>query len=117
MKLKISLIVLILATFLCNAQDDKLNSSQLKELQSQKFNLNGVKLFPNPSSDEISIEFKAQVLNLNLEIIDTRGRLMFKNKSENTSLKKINISTFPQGVYFIRIYSETVEDFLKFVKN
>jgi hypothetical protein len=53
---------------------------------------------------------------LKFEIIDVRGRLMFEKKVENTSLEKINIGTFPQCVYFIRVYSETVEDFLPFAK-
>lgn len=117
MKLKISLIVLILTTFLCNAQDNKLSDSQLKESKTQVFNPNGIKLFPNPSIDKITIEFKEQISNLKIEIINVKGRLMFQNKSQKTSLETIYISTFPKGIYFIRVHSDTVEDFLRFVKK
>jgi hypothetical protein len=84
----------------------------------ETFNPNGIKLYPNPSANEINIEFKEHLSDLKIEIIDVRGRLMFENKAEeDTALGKINISTFPQGVYFIRIHSETIEDFLRFVKK
>jgi hypothetical protein len=116
MKLKISLIALIFATILCHAQDAKLKNLLIKEAQVPSFNPNGIRLFPNPSVNQISREFIEQISNLKFEIIDVRGRLMFEKKVENTSLEKINIGTFPQCVYFIRVYSETVEDFLPFAK-
>jgi predicted secreted hydrolase len=93
------------------------SSSSTATLSLEDFNPNGIKLYPNPSSIEIKVEFKEQISDLRLEIIDVRGRLMFANKTENTSIEKINISAFPQGVYFIRIFSEKVEDFLRFVKK
>jgi predicted secreted hydrolase len=93
------------------------SSSSTVTLSLEAFNPNGIKLYPNPSRNEISIEFKEHLSDLKIEIIDVRGRVMFENKAEDTALEKINISTFPQGVYFIRIHSETVEDFLRFVKK
>jgi hypothetical protein len=117
MKLKISIILLIMATLLCNAQDETKKQSQIDAIEDQTFNPNGIKLFPNPSVENITLEFKDQISNLMLEIIDVRGRLMFSKASRNTTLEKINISTFPQGVYFIRVNSVPVEDFLKFVKK
>jgi len=81
------------------------------------FNPNGVKLFPNPGSDLITLEFKNQVSNLKLEIIDSRGRKILEKKASQTSIEKININDLPQGVYFIRIYSDRIEDFLRFVKR
>ena len=93
------------------------SSSSTVTLSLETFNPNGIKLYPNPSANEINLEFKEYLSELKIEIIDVRGRLMFENKAEATSLEKINISTFPQGVYFIRIHSETVEDFLRFVKK
>lgn len=93
-------------------------SSSTVTLSLETFNPNGIRLYPNPSANEINIEFKEHLSDLKIEIIDVRGRLMFENKAEeDTALEKINISTFPQGVYFIRIHSETIEDFLRFVKK
>ena len=93
------------------------SSSSTVTLSVETFNPNGIKLYPNPSSDEINLEFKQNIFKLKIEIIDVRGRLMLETTSEETSMEKINISTFPQGVYFIRVSSDSVEDFLRFVKK
>jgi len=93
------------------------SSSSTATLSVPEFNPNGVKLYPNPASNELMLEFNNSIEKLKLEIIDVRGRVLFSGETRNTSLEKININTFPQGVYFIRIYSETVEDFLRFVKK
>ena len=117
MKLKFSLIVLFLATLLCHSQDSKIKNSQLKEVKIEAFYPNGISLFPNPSSNEVTLEFKFKISNLKMEVINIKGHLMVENEAKNTFREKIDISTFPHGVYYIRVYSETVEDFLKFVKK
>lgn len=93
------------------------SSSSSPTLSTVSFNLNGIKLYPNPGLNQITLEFKERVSNVKMEVIDVSGRLMFSNNSKHTILENINISALPQGVYFIRIYSETVEDFLRFVKK
>jgi len=93
------------------------SASSSVSLSIADFNPNGVKLYPNPVSNELTLEFNNAIENLKLEIIDVRGRVLFSDETKQTSLKKINVSAFPQGVYFIRIYSESVEDFLRFVKK
>ena len=93
------------------------SASSSVSLSIADFNPNGVRLYPNPVSNELTLEFNNAIENLKLEIIDVRGRVLFSDETRQTSLKKINVSAFPQGVYFIRIYSESVEDFLRFVKK
>ena len=93
------------------------SSSSSPTLSVQSFNPNGIKLYPNPGLNQITLEFKEQVSNVRMEVIDVSGRLLFSNNTTNTILENINISAFPQGVYFIRIYSETAEGFLRFIKK
>jgi predicted secreted hydrolase len=93
------------------------SESSTVTLSVKDFNPNGVRLYPNPAVNELTLEFKQSISKLRLEIIDVRGRLMFKNEVDHTSLEKVNVNAFPQGVYFIRIHSDTVEDFLRFVKK
>ena len=93
------------------------SSSSSPTLSVQNFNPNGIKLYPNPGLNQITLEFKEQVSNVRMEVIDVSGRLLFSNTSTNTILENINISVFPQGVYFIRVYSETAEGFLRFIKK
>jgi len=81
------------------------------------FNPNGIKLFPNPGTENITLIFKNPVENLRLEVIDAKGRLLLEKESSLSLLEKIKISNFSSGHYFIRVYSDTVEDFLRFVKK
>lgn len=93
------------------------NSSSSPTLASVKFNPNGIKLYPNPVLNEINLEFMNRISNLKLEIIDVRGRSVFSLEAKDTLSERIDVSNFSQGTYFIRVQSELVEDFLRFVKK
>lgn len=54
--------------------------------------------FPNPTKDEITFSARVDAV----EVIDLRGKVLMK--AENTN--KINISTLPAGVYYIRLHSK-----------
>jgi len=93
------------------------DSSSSATLSLQEFNPNGVKLYPNPVANRLFLQFDNQVSDLSYEIIDINGRIIFNNERRSTNLVEINTSALQQGVYFIRIYSDSVEDFLKFIKK
>ena len=57
-------------------------------------------IFPNPAMDFMFLENKTQ-RPLSIEIFDYSGRIVF-TKTINENNTKINISNWPDGVYFLR---------------
>ena len=92
-------------------------SSSSATLSLPSFNHNGVKLYPNPVDDQLTLSFMNPAEDLTYEVIDVRGRLVLKGQESLTSATQINTSALPQGIYFIRVNSNHVEDFLRFIKK
>ena len=69
---------------------------------------NTLKVYPNPTSDIVIIEFANNVGNMNLRIVDINGRVVYENViTEKKTL--INISKLSSGVYTMTFIStETV---------
>lgn len=63
------------------------------------------KLFPNPSSDFLQIEYNApDRLNSNIEILNSIGQQILTYKfSSNSTINKIDISSLSKGFYILRL--------------
>lgn len=92
-------------------------SASTATLKAPSFNPNGVKLYPNPVDDIMTLAFKQPLNSLQYEIIDSKGRLVLSKASKNVVVENIDTTNFSQGVYFIRVFSESIEDFIKFIKR
>lgn len=57
-------------------------------------------LFPNPAQNEITLKINASINNI--EILDSRGRLVLVSKQ-----KTIDISRLSSGIYFVKVITET----------
>ncbi len=66
-------------------------------------------LFPNPTRDVVYIEFKNDGAPYTIEIINTNGQTLINNYYDNdydnmsVTSKSIDISTFANGIYFIKL--------------
>jgi hypothetical protein len=74
----------------------------------------GFFVFPNPASGNITISSESDFHAL--EIVDLMGRVVHSqtNNENNTTL---NIANFSDGLYFVRIITETGAEVQKFVKR
>jgi len=85
------------------------------EVKNQSQNLVYYKIYPNPSSDKITIETSAKLTQSELSILNINGQeLMTRQITE--PLTQINISNLPNGIYFVRVTGDQkvhVEKFLK----
>lgn len=73
-----------------------------------KGHLNYVKIYPNPTTDMIIIEFEKPVSG-NLELYDVVGNLIFNLKLSPQDLKYFaSLKIIPQGVYVLKILSPDV---------
>ncbi len=73
-------------------------------------------IFPNPSSNFISLEDKNQEIK-NIKIIDLAGLTLFDCETDNNTLHKINTSSLPSGIYFIVLKTSHGLQKLKFIKS
>ena len=83
-------------------------------LGTSDFALNGISLYPNPTSAIINFSLK-NMEGTPVRIIDVNGRTVLKTSiSSNNS---INIETLTNGVYFVQLQIENKDLSYKFVKK
>ncbi|HKR05851.1 MAG TPA: T9SS type A sorting domain-containing protein [Bacteroidia bacterium] len=82
------------------------NTSVSEDLAEQK-------IFPNPAAEYFNIRFIAEdAQNLNLEIIDVRGRIVIKNKMatvEGENKITVNTSKLTNGIYSVLLKGNSVK--------
>ncbi len=72
-----------------------------------------IKIYPNPTQEWINAELDGPS---SIEITDLQGKVIL-NERINGNLFRKNLSHFPKGVYFLRVYSALESKTVKFVKN
>jgi len=82
-----------------------------EEIKNEQNN-NDLIIYPNPVSDQLSINNKLTIYKIS--ITDVSGRLVMTIK-ENISV--INVTNLPSGVYFIKIDTDIGSVTSKFVKQ
>ena len=87
-------------------------------LSRQDFEINQVALYPNPTNGIFNIKMDG-LLPKTLELYDLKGqKIFFKNEFTNTEEKiKIDISSVPSGIYFIKIETENNTITKRIIKN
>jgi len=117
MKLKIFTIILLLfSTMIMNAQEEGLISSiDDFSIDKVEFNQNGVKILAFDNT--LAIEFINEVSNLRYEVINKKGDLLLSKKEDTVKKTLLNISNLKKGTYYVRVFSDEVKDFLKFIKT
>lgn len=72
-------------------------------------NLNtSMNVYPNPTSDKVNVqltEYDSQSNNMEIQLFDIYGKLLQTVPASNENLQ-INLSSYAQGVYFIKAVSE-----------
>lgn len=81
------------------------------EKMSQKpiryeLNLQDYRLAPNPTQDQIEINFKGEAGDLQVRIFDSKGQLVFQDATNQFSgfyRKQVNLSEQGTGIYFLQV--------------
>lgn len=79
-------------------------------------NKNTVKLYPNPVSNNLTIENPFSS-NFQLQVINQSGQLILKQNNNKSSIS-LDVTTLSKGLYFLTVHSENDEtQTVKFIKN
>lgn len=94
--------------------DAVVNSDCDSTLATQDSGKNSVSVYPNPARDIVSVKSANSIKNI--IIYDVQGKLIL---NQNASQKEINVnvSQYPQGIYYLRIKTEMSDDIRKIIKN
>lgn len=74
-----------------------------------------IKIYPNPSSGDVNIQL-GQTKAVQIKLLSLEGREVFED-NVNTSNILLDVSTYPQGVYILRISDGQSESFHKIIKK
>ncbi|MCK4677996.1 MAG: T9SS type A sorting domain-containing protein, partial [Bacteroidales bacterium] len=70
-----------------------------------------INVYPNPSDGIFNLEISGATGMMELYILDYKGQLIHQDKIENVSgdyLKELDISTYPKGIYFLKLVGDKV---------
>lgn len=88
------------------------NTTSIDELEDNEF----VTVYPNPSTDFATIQWNAKSENkLRLEITDVLGKVIYKSSLQTNGHFDLNVTDFPNGIYYVKINSSHQEFVKKIV--
>ncbi len=96
------------------------STSEIIKIENNKEQLSIQNVYPVPASDEVIIELLGLMdeLQLQLQLYDVAGKQVnIPSPSINNNTVHINISTLPNGVYFIRLSRDNQVLHHRFIKN
>lgn len=72
------------------------------------YNLEEIRVFPNPVEDMLNVESINSVSLLEIELLDVLGKQIINTKtiSQSTSIFRLNISSINSGIYFLRVMNK-----------
>ena len=77
-----------------------------------------IKVYPNPTNNELNIEFNTEIITPIISIYDLKGKEIYKQiLASNYSFLIPNISKFVAGIYILKIEYENNIQYLNIIKN
>lgn len=81
---------------LCNSQTSIAQNQQSAESSA------AIRLYPNPSNAEVTIEFENFVGNYTVDFFNVLGERVYK-ATDNTNVLRLNTNQFTSGIYFVKV--------------
>ncbi|MBC8342439.1 MAG: T9SS type A sorting domain-containing protein [Bacteroidetes bacterium] len=79
----------------------------------------GINIYPNPSTGKINFDIPAGLNKLEITIYNTVGQKVYAEQitSQTKTLKTIDLSEVPKGIYFVGLKSNGEQHFVKMILN
>jgi hypothetical protein len=107
------------AKFLISGKGIYLNACAVKETDIK---LN-ILVAPNPATEFTVVKFGTKLQNqerFNIQLFNAAGQLVQKHVTTQSQLLtgfKIATGNLPQGIYFIKVFSSSINEVVKIIKN
>jgi uncharacterized delta-60 repeat protein len=92
-------------------------NNQNSILSNPDFNLKQVAFYPNPTKNSLFIDNPSASNNLKILLTDISGRIFFNENIKPQYKSTINLTTFSNGIYFLKLDSEGKSTVHKIIKN
>jgi len=79
--------------------------------------VDGVKVYPNPADQFISIKLDRENTNVTIKVINTSGQAVLVETLDRLSLTRLDISKFKSGMYLIQIHSDQMDRIVRVMKD
>jgi hypothetical protein len=80
----------------------------------------GINIFPNPSREDFYIQIKEIIKPVSIKLLSSQGILIEEFKvmpSESNSPFKVDLSEYPNGIYFLKFQNEEIFEVRKIIKE
>lgn len=77
--------------------------------------VNTLQLYPNPATDNISLEYNPQLGNALYHVLDIQGRVLQSGKLAMGGKTTLGLNELPQGLYFIQLPEKGISS--RFIRN
>jgi hypothetical protein len=84
-------------------------------IQQVGASVNGIKLYPNPTKSEFTIETKISEAK-SIQVTDVSGRMIIDQNSSKENVK-LNLNGYATGIYYVKIQSDSYTEVIKLVKE
>ena len=74
-------------------------------------------IFPNPANDEIEIILTIPLVDIKIKIVNSLGQIILEEKKKNSNKFTLDVSNYPNGIYYVEVESKQEISRAKFVKN
>jgi hypothetical protein len=78
---------------------------------------NGLKMYPNPTSDILNIEINSSITNGQIEVFDLLGKQVYVQSIASNDASQIDVSKWESGLYLVKITSENGNEIKRFIKQ
>jgi Secretion system C-terminal sorting domain len=79
--------------------------------------MNGLSLYPNPTSSLLTIEFQSKEQTATYDILDLTGRTVMTGTISQTGQTVINAENLPAGIYLVMVNENGQSAAMKFIKQ
>lgn len=89
---------------------------QQKDTFSDKIGNYAVTIYPNPTSGTITVQFEHSVTNGQYKISSLAGHILQQSTFSSSSIK-VDLSSYPAGIYLLNVKMDGVEETWKIIKK
>ena len=81
-------------------------------LDAETFEINNIKLYPNPVLSILNIKVESNLINQPYDIFDSLGRVVLKGKLNDVDTT-INVEQLSKGIYYLKLSDNIASKFIK----